>query len=238
MKAADWEFTNRALIFGLIFGLAFPLYLVDRQNAAISLANLLGGWLPGSADRIGRLLFALAALLVVAAALLRTWASAYLHAGVVYAPDIKTESLVADGPYRRVRNPLYLANVLMAAGMGALMSRVGFFVAVAAMLCFCYRLIRREEAELEGRRGERYASYRAAVSRLWPSVSPRVPSAGRRPMWRQGLAAESWCWGFAAAVIAFAASLSLLFFFVILAISLVGLWVSSAVLQKRVNPQR
>ena len=74
--------------------------------------------------------------MLVLAALIRTWASAYLHAGVVYAPEVKTESLVADGPYRRVRNPFYFANVLIAIGMGAMMSRIGFFVAVVAMLVF------------------------------------------------------------------------------------------------------
>ncbi|HEX2715284.1 MAG TPA: isoprenylcysteine carboxylmethyltransferase family protein, partial [Candidatus Acidoferrales bacterium] len=78
-------------------------------------------------DPLARLLFAFAAFLLVVAALIRTWASSYLHAGVVYAAEVKTESLVADGPYRRVRNPLYFANVLMAIGMGALMSRAGFF---------------------------------------------------------------------------------------------------------------
>src|SRR5262250_2812371 len=50
----------------------------------------------------------LGAALLGVAAMLRTWASAYLHAEVVYASEVKTEALVADGPYRRVRNPLYL----------------------------------------------------------------------------------------------------------------------------------
>ncbi|HTC90846.1 MAG TPA: hypothetical protein VK686_21225 [Bryobacteraceae bacterium] len=48
-----------------------------------------------------------------------------------------------------MRNPLYFANVLMAIGMGALMSRIGFFIVVLAMLLFCYRLILREESALE-----------------------------------------------------------------------------------------
>jgi len=32
------------LIIGLIYGLTFPLYPVDHQNSAVSLANLLEGW--------------------------------------------------------------------------------------------------------------------------------------------------------------------------------------------------
>jgi protein-S-isoprenylcysteine O-methyltransferase Ste14 len=106
-------------------------------------------------------------VLLTVAALLRTWASSYLSAGVVYAAEVKTESLVADGPYRQVRNPLYLANVLMVIGMGAMMSRTGFIVAVAAMLVFCYRLILREESELQTSQGEPYEGYSKAVPRLW-----------------------------------------------------------------------
>src|SRR3989442_2400166 len=84
------------------------------------------------ADLVARLLFAFAAFWLVVAALIRTWASSYLRAAVVYAAEVKTESLVADGPYRQVRNPLYFANVVMAIGMGAMMSPTGFFVAGGA----------------------------------------------------------------------------------------------------------
>src|SRR3984957_13185576 len=93
--------------------------------------------------------FLFAAFLLVVAALIRTWASSYLHASVVYAADLKSEALVAAGPYRRGRNPLYFANVLMAIALGAMMSRLGFLFAVTAMLVFSYRLILREEAEFQ-----------------------------------------------------------------------------------------
>ena len=119
-----------------------------------------------------RLLFYLAALLLVIAALVRTWASSYLQASVVYAADLKSETLVADGPYRRVRNPLYFANVLMVIAIGAMMSRLGFFVAVITMLVFSYRLILREEAELQASQGQSYAAYCKAVPRLLAFSSP------------------------------------------------------------------
>lgn len=114
---------------------------------------------------------------------------------MVYASDVKTESLVADGPYRYVRNPLYFANILLAIGLGAVMSRVGFFVAAIAMTVFCYWLIVREEADLETKGSQSYKRYREAVPRLWPSFSPRAPSAGRNPNWAEGFQAEFWCWG-------------------------------------------
>jgi protein-S-isoprenylcysteine O-methyltransferase Ste14 len=235
MKATTWEFTNRALVFGLIFAVSFPLYSFDHQNSTAGLANWLGPRLRTDADLIACVLFAFAALLLTTAALIRTWASSYLHAGVVYAAQVKTESLVADGPYRRVRNPLYFANVLMAIDMGALMSRTGSMVAILAMLVFCYRLIFREEAELQGSQGERYEAYRKAVPRFWLSVWPRIAAAGRQANWTAGLKAESWYWGFAAAVVAFALTLKLKLFFVILGVSIVLFWASSQILQKKPN---
>lgn len=237
MKATNWEFTNRALLFGLIFAFAFPLYFLDHQNSTAALANWLGSKLQRNADLVARLLFAFAAVLLIGAALLRTWSSAYLRAGVVYASELKTESLVADGPYRQVRNPLYFANVLMVIAMGALMSRVGFFVAVVIMLVFCYRLILREEAELEANQGEQYKAYRNAVPRLWPALWPRFASAGHHARWADGFKAESWYWGFAAALVAFAITLKLWLFFTILGVSLILFWVSSAVLHKNSNSQ-
>ena len=106
-------------------------------------------------------------------------------------------------------------------------------VAVTAMLVFCYRLILREEAELQESQGEQYKRYHKAVPRLWPSLLPRIAAAGSQARWIEGLKAESWYWGFAAAVVAFAITLSLKLFFVILGTSLVLFWVSSMVLRKR-----
>jgi protein-S-isoprenylcysteine O-methyltransferase Ste14 len=137
MKATPWEFSNRALLFGLIFGCAFPLYAFDPQNVSGTLADWLGARTGWNADVVARALFAGAALLMALAALLRTWASSYLHASVVYGSELKSASLVADGPYRRVRNPLYLANVMMSVAMGALMSRLGVVFAVITTVVFC-----------------------------------------------------------------------------------------------------
>ena len=206
--------------------------MVDPQTSTIVFARWLGSALSLDPNSVGRALFGSAALLLIVAAFIRTWASSYLHAKVVYASQVQTASLVADGPYRHVRNPLYFANVLMAMGLGTMMSRTGCFVAVAAMLIFSYRLIRREESELSASQGDQYLRYRNAVPRLWPSPWARVASSGRPARWRDGFRAESWYWGFAAALTTFALTLKFTLFVVILASSLVLFWVSSAVLRK------
>jgi protein-S-isoprenylcysteine O-methyltransferase Ste14 len=225
------------MVFGLIFAFTFPLYAFDQQNATAALANWLAPKLELNPDFLARLLFALAALLLVKAAFIRTWASSYLQASVVYASEVKSASLVADGPYRYVRNPLYLANVMMIIAMGAMMSRLGFVVALALMLVFCYRLIFREEGELQASRGKQFAEYRKAVPRLWPLPWPRIASAGGQAKWSEGFKAESWYWGFAAALIAYAITLKLWVFFAILAASLILFWVSSTRHEKKSDLQ-
>jgi protein-S-isoprenylcysteine O-methyltransferase Ste14 len=224
MKATNWEFNNRAMVFGLIFGLGFLLYFVDHQNATAAVADRLAARLGLNADSVARVLFAFAALLLIAAASIRTWASAYLRAGVVYAADIKTAALVADGPYRQVRNPLYFANFLMALGVGAMASRSGFVVLTVAMVVFCYRLILREEAELRAVQGEPYEQYRKAVPRFWPALSPHIPSSTAPAKWGNGFRAEVWCWGYALAVVVFAITLKQVPFFIILGLSFGSFW--------------
>jgi protein-S-isoprenylcysteine O-methyltransferase Ste14 len=169
---------------------------------------------------VERRLFSMAALLVVGAALVRTWGSGYLRSEVVYASEIKTATLLADGPYRYVRNPLYFGNVLMGLGMGAMASRLGFLVLQVLILLFNYRLIFREEAELRAVQGEQYDAFMKAVPRLCPALTPRIPAAGGKANWAAGLKAEGWVWGFALAVALFAVTLKQKVFLIVLAVSL------------------
>lgn len=233
MKATNWEFSNRASMFGIIIGVPFAMYLIDHENVTALLATRLSPTIHIQPDQLAQVLFAFAALLLAIAALLRTWASSYLNAGVVYASELKSASLVADGPYRRVRNPLYFANALMSIAVGSMMSRSGLVLVVIAMIVFCYRLIFREEAELSASQGESYREYCRAVPRLWPALKPRVSASGRRPDWKAGFQAEAWYWGFAVAILAFAITLKLTVFFVVMAVSFGLFWVSSAKLAKK-----
>ena len=86
MKATSWEFRNRALLFGLIFGLTFPLYAIDRHNVAVAIANWIGPALRVSTHLVSRILVFMGAALLVAAAFLRTWASSYLRAELCTQP--------------------------------------------------------------------------------------------------------------------------------------------------------
>jgi len=231
MRATDWEFKNRAVLFSMIFGFSFFLFSIDHENVTTAVAARLAPMLSMNADKIARILFALAAALVILAALIRTWASAYLKSEVVYASEIKTAALVADGPYRHVRNPLYFGNVLMGLGMGALASRTGYVVLQVLMLLFCYRLIFREEAELRAAQGEQYDAFKKAVPRLCSALTPRIPSADGKANWAAGLRAEGWVWCFALAVTLFAITLKMNAFLIVLAV--LGIFFTVALAPKK-----
>ena len=94
-----------------------------------------------------RLFLAFGALLVFVAALFRTGALP-ICGPKLCAIRASIPKLLADGPYRYVRNPLYLGNIFMAVGIGLMASRTGFFILSLGMTLFVFRLILREQSEL------------------------------------------------------------------------------------------
>jgi len=210
MQATEFEFRHRFWVICAVFAVGFACYSIDHRNAATALAR-------GSSDGV-HLVLGLGALLAAAAAALRTWASAYMRTAVVKDQALHTDRLVADGPYRHLRNPLYLGMLLLAVCFGLMASRLGFLVIVVGLLVVVLRLIGREEAALSRTQGTAYAEYLARVPRLWPALAPRAPASGARPQWGQAVIGELMMWGFALGAGAFAVTLDrrLLYAFLIL----------------------
>jgi phospholipid methyltransferase len=117
--------------------------------------------------------------------------SGLLRTEIVHDTAQHSDALVADGPFRYTRNPLYLATLPMAAGIGVLASVSGFIFLVLANWVFVYRLILREEDTLRQNQRRSYRAYCENVPRFWPSLRPRVPPGNRRPQWGQTLGGES-----------------------------------------------
>jgi protein-S-isoprenylcysteine O-methyltransferase Ste14 len=201
-SATRFEFRWRFFIIAAIFWAGFACYRFDPVNAGSAVRSALGGGFDV------RWVFWLAAAAAAANALLRTWAAAYLRTEIVQAASLHSDRLVADGPYRHLRNPLYLGTNLLAVGLGLAASRLGFLVIAGGVIGFTFRLILREEDAFGARGDEGYAAYRRAVPRLVPSLLPRVPAAGSVPHWGQAWLGESPMWCFAAGTAAFAATLS------------------------------
>jgi protein-S-isoprenylcysteine O-methyltransferase Ste14 len=234
MAASNFEFKYRFWIFGACFWIAFSSYSLDHQNAGAALVER-GARLRGATvtDADYHLIFAIAALFCVAAALLRTWGTAYLNPEVMVDMHLHTSRLVADGPYRYVRNPLYLGNILLGIGFGLMASRIGFVILVAAMIFFDYRLILREEAGIMATQGDSYRAYCAAVPRLLPAMRPKLPSGGHAPHWPDGFLGEAFMWVLAASVVAFAITLNQTIFFVVLISAFVVYAICLAIIKMR-----
>jgi protein-S-isoprenylcysteine O-methyltransferase Ste14 len=225
MKATNFEFRQRFWIIMVIFWGGFWLYQLDRTNIVQWFVNRAA---PGNDSRqalLARVLFAVAALLVLIAAWLRTWAAAYLRSSVVHDPSLHSETVVADGPYRYMRNPLYLGGILLALGVGLLASRTGFIVMVAGLSILYLRLMGLEEANLTREQGESYREFCRRVPRLWPSLAPRVPRGNLEPKWRQAFGGELFMWGFFVALTWFAVTLKIAGTWWIIGVTL-ALWVA------------
>ncbi len=244
MRATEFEFRHRFWFICLAYFVGFGFYTLDHTNLVVALAQ----WIfRGSDPHLNSLaaghvihgLFVLAATLVTAASWIRTWGGAYLRTEVVHDSAVHTERLVADGPYRHFRNPLYFGNMLFAIGMAMMASRIGAVVIVVGNLLIVLRLIGREEAALAKAQGEGYRAFLAAVPRLWPSLRPRLPAGGLQPRWFQAFLGEAWMWTFAANGFLFAWKLSGRLYNIILCVSGVAyfvLWMMLGRFRSRNSP--
>lgn len=237
MRATDFEFRYRFFIIMALFIGGFWCYALDRVNVSEMLAQwLMGrGGKPGvlSDKHVVQMILGVGALLTILAALLRTWGAAYLRSTIVHDSELHAEGLVADGPFRHVRNPLYLGGILFAIGFGMAASRLGFVVIVGGITLFYYRLIAREEWQLSKTQGESYRQFLKVMPRLLPSLSPRVLSGGLVPRWGQAFAGETFMWFFAAAAVCFAATLSQRLFLTMIVAGVAASFLAKLVLRRR-----
>jgi protein-S-isoprenylcysteine O-methyltransferase Ste14 len=83
-----------------------------------------------------------------------------------FSPDKPTTAVCCEGVYRITRNPMYLALVLLLAGIGCLMASP-YLVLLSPVLLILYdrMAVRPEEAYLERKFGEDYLSYKQKVRR-------------------------------------------------------------------------
>jgi protein-S-isoprenylcysteine O-methyltransferase Ste14 len=234
LMASDLEFRYRFWIFAAIYWAGFSAYAFDHKNAGHMIAQSLAH-LRGAAHNTldHRVVFAVAALLAVLASSIRTWGTAYLRPEVMVSIRFQSSRLVADGPYRCVRNPLYLGNILFAVGMGLMANRFGFAFLVICNTVFVCRLILREEVELEAALGNSYRAYRAMVPCLLPSLYPRVPSARRVPDYAGGVLGELFFWAFTASLVVFAVTLDQRMYFSSLGAAFVIYALSMFVIKRR-----
>lgn len=196
------EFRFRAWIIFLVyllgFGLGYPISFALGTGAAPTYASLGAHW---GADGV-RSAAAVIAALTICGFVLRWWASSYHQAGVVYSREIQTRQLTAAGPYRYVRNPLYLGNLLQALGLASLAPPPGTVIIIVLSTLFVYRIVFLEEHFLRAAHGNSYEEYCKAVPRLVPRFIPvRLPQSSQRPNVILGFATELGTFVFALAML-------------------------------------
>ncbi|HZQ43150.1 MAG TPA: isoprenylcysteine carboxylmethyltransferase family protein [Acidobacteriaceae bacterium] len=208
MRATRFEYKFRFFLHAVIICLGFWAPWCEALGwTRLRTWLVLASWM----SRTGLLSFVAAtnAVLIVAIVLvtlgawLRIWGASYVGASVVQSREMHGEAMLADGPYRRTRNPLYLGTILHIVGLAILMPPTGAIFCVALIWLFEVRLALAEEPFLAQRFGEPYVEYRKAVPRFLPSPTPQVAAAGRRAQWMQGFFGEIYMVGVVITFVAF-----------------------------------
>ena len=105
------------------------------------------------------------------------------------------EAIIAAGPYRHLRNPLYLGTLIHTFALALLMPPSGAVFSIVAIALFELRLIAGEESFLATKLGEPYLAYCVKVPRLIPAITPRVPASAIQPRWVLAFFGEIYMWG-------------------------------------------
>jgi protein-S-isoprenylcysteine O-methyltransferase Ste14 len=195
MGASALEFRLRLAINFVIIALGFWSPWIERWGIGQRMTLL--EWFALELSRIGLASFTVATPLVIIAgsliaalgAFLRIWGTAYLGSATMLHPEMQAGAVMAAGPYRYVRNPLYLGTWFMVAAMAFIMPPTGALLTMLLVTIFQLRLIYGEEPFLAAQLGDSYRAYLRAVPRLIPRLRSSVPRSASQPHW--GLAALS-----------------------------------------------
>lgn len=193
MGATRIEFRLRMAIMIVIVTLGFWAPWIEPWNSSAAFAQRMPllEWLPLELTRLGLLPFSYAspvviicgALLAAAGAILRVWGAACLGYFTVHHGQMQGGAVMTAGPFRYVRNPLYLGGWCMMAAVSLIMPTTGALFAMTLLTVFLLRLILGEEAFLSGQLGEPYKAYMKAVPRLIPRLRTTLPVAPCKPEW-------------------------------------------------------
>jgi protein-S-isoprenylcysteine O-methyltransferase Ste14 len=193
MRATALEFRLRMVINAaiIVLGVWAPWVPAERRLYVLE-------WLPREVAHLGLMPFsrAVAALLIAAAvlaafgAILRVWASAWLGPATVTHLDMKAGAVMAGGPFRYLRNPLYVGLWFMVAAIALLMPPSGAAASMLLLTLFLLRLTLGEEAFLSAQLGDTYRAYLHAVPRFFPRLRSNLPRTNIRPQWVRAILSE------------------------------------------------
>jgi protein-S-isoprenylcysteine O-methyltransferase Ste14 len=216
-------YRQRGALFGVIYGAGF--FFGNLSFAGAPPAPAFVSW--GQALGPG----------VLVAWLWRAAGTAFLRREVVFSADALQDRLVVAGPFRYVRNPLYLGNLFLAIGVGLYAPPLGFGIIVVGNVVLVALLAREEAGQMAARYGATYEAYRRAVPAFVPRLRPAsVPgSAVVAPSLRSGFVGEAGVLLTAVALVPIAVfgSSGLIAFFILGAIALLTAYITNVWLLRR-----
>lgn len=203
-------FRFRVVIFTLLYFLGFYAPW-SRYGAGAQLLSTTWIVLAGACARTGLLNLGNATVLVTVVAIaagllggwLRLWATAYLGAGVMNDKSLRADRVMASGPYRYLRNPLYVGNLLTCVAVAILMPVSGAIVFLVGCTLLTLALVAAEGPHLVQQLGPAYEQYRALVPGYVPAIRSNVEASTAKPRWMQALAAEIFHVGYALCLLVF-----------------------------------
>lgn len=153
----------RAVVYSTAFIALLLVYLPSRVLAWTGVRRPV---VMGAPQIMGMLLSAVGAAIAL-------WCIAtFVHVGKgTPAPFDPPRRLVERGPYRFLRNPMYVGAVVLLGGAAlfygswTLLTYAAVFLMVAHLFVVLY-----EEPKLESSFGEEYREYRRRVGRWWPRI--------------------------------------------------------------------
>ena len=115
-------------------------------------------------------------VLLIASALLGAWSLiCFWRAHTSPLPIRPSTTLVITGPYRFIRNPMYLSLFFLYVGLALRFGTVwALIVLPVATVIIRYYIIAREEKYLERRFGTEYLDYKVRVPRWFPRLRRKI----------------------------------------------------------------
>jgi len=166
VRIQRFEFESRIFIsFGIVAGLCAMSFIVFAGSPTISV--LAGRLVKLSASTAASLGFLGSALMMAAASALRIWSGSVLTSTRMMAFKVQVDSLLEAGPYRIVRNPIYLADLVAFSGFALCLAPCGLVLPLLLFLHYT-QIINYEEESLGRRFGARYVAYKKRIPKLLP----------------------------------------------------------------------
>lgn len=127
--------------------------------------------------------------------LMRFWGVAYAGSLTRVTGSVGAPEVIMAGPFARVRNPLYIGNILLYTGVSIMSFALWPWLPIVSFVFFSAQymlIVSREEEFLAKEFGEQYAEYKRNVPRFFPRMMPYVHQAQehQKADWKAGARSE------------------------------------------------